>query len=214
MRTTLLLLCFLASYFSGEAQVDFAIKAGIAPLKVMGTAPLVVNRHDPTADFLFNGTKVEYSPSLGVAMKYNTKHFFFEAEAIYNSIRRSYEMQYIENNLRAESMHQMKETCKAIDFPLSAGVKLGVVEVRSGFSLRYEFAQSSTLSQMQGFKSKIDNTVFGWHSGLGLNFGRISAELRYHQDFANYGQGIFVNDQELLLKNAPARFQFMVGMWF
>ena len=150
----------------------------------------------------------------GGALRFSGEDFFFEGEALYSPIRKSYTMQYIDNNVRSESMHEMEESCKSIYLPLSLGVTLGIVEITSGFSMRYEFDPASTLSQMHNFSREIDNTVFGWHSGIGINLGRVSTELKYQQDFANYGQGIFVNGQELLLRNAPAKLRVMVGVWF
>jgi len=214
MKTLCVLLASVAILSSATAQFRFAVKAGVAPARVMGTAPVIVNRNDYTSDFLFNGNKVEISPALGVALRFKTKDFFFEGEAMYSSIRKSYAMQYIEDKVNDELKYEMEESCKSIYLPLSAGVTLGLVEITSGFSMRYEFDQASTLSQMHHFSREIDNTVFGWHSGIGINLGRVSAELRYQQDFANYGQGIFVNDQELLLRNAPSQLRFMVGLWF
>ena len=180
----------------------------------MSTSPLIVNRNDNSSDFLFNGNKVEFSPVLGVALRYKTDHFFFEGEVLYSPIRKSYSMQYIEAKGAEGLIHEMEESCKSMYLPLSLGVTLGIVEITSGFSMRYEFDPASTLSQMHNFSREIDNTVFGWHSGIGINLGRVSAELKYQQDFANYGQGIFVNDQELILKNAPAKLRVMVGVWF
>ena len=204
------LLLFTAAY----GQVEFALKAGFAPVRAMGTAPLLVNRHDPASDFLFNGIKVEYSPALGMALRLNTKHFFFEGEATYYSIRKSYAMQYLEQSALEIHKHEMEDYCKAIDLPLSAGVLLGRVEVKSGFSVRYEFGQSSSLAQMANSTRTVEDIVFGWHGGIGVRFARVSAELRYQQEFSNYGQGIFVNGQELLLRNSPTQLRLLVGVWF
>ena len=213
MKAAYVLLALIVILSSATAQVQFAVKAGVSPTRQMGTAPLIVNRNDPTSDFLFNGNKVEFSPALGVAIKLNAKHFFFEGEATYYSIRKSYAMQYI-NGAGPDEMHNMEESCKSIEVPLSAGVTLGRFEIISGFNARYEFGQSSSFSQIEGFNRKMQSAVFGWHSGVGITLGKVSAELRYQQDFANYGQGIFVNNQELLLRNAPSHLRFIVGVWF
>jgi hypothetical protein len=216
MKTLCFLFAFIAILSPAIAQVkiEFGVKGGIAPSKLMGTAPLIVNRNDRTSDFLFNGNKVEFSPALGVAIKLSKNQFFFEGEATYYSIRKSYAMQYLDDGAGIELQHQMEESCKSIDFPLSAGVYLGPVQITSGLSARYEFGQTSSLTQMAGLEREIQSTVFGWHGGVGVNVGKISAELSYHQDFGNYGQGIYVNGQELLLKNSPAQLRFMVGLWF
>lgn len=214
MKTLCVLFTFLTIVSSGVAQVKIGPIAGYAPARSMGTAQLLVNRNDPASTFIFNGNNVEYSPSLGLMVKFNTKHFFFEADPMYYSIRKSYTMQYLHESVITEKSHKMEESCKSIELPLSAGVKLGYVEIKSGFSVRYEFGQSSSLSVMEGYQRKIEDTIFGWHTGIGVNFGKISAELRYQQDFGNYGQGIYVNDQELLLKNSPTQLRFLVGLMF
>jgi hypothetical protein len=215
MKTLVSLAAALLLMTTANGQLEFAVKTGVAPARAMGTAPLVVNRHDPRADFLFNGDKVEYSPSLGMALRYNTKHFFFEGEATYYTIRKTYAMQYIDQFALEANSQLMEDRCKAIDVPITAGVLLGgYVEVKSGFSMRYEFGQSSTITAMPNCSRTLQDAVFGWHGGIGARIGNVSAELRYQQEFSNYGQGIFVNDQELLLRNSPTQLRLLVGVWF
>jgi hypothetical protein len=217
MKTLFALFVFIAMMSTAIAQsgVKVGIIGGIAPSRNIGTAPVFGNRHDQNTDFLFNGSKVEFSPAIGIAVRLNTKNqFFFEGEAMYYSMTKSYVMQYIEERISSEHKHEMKESCSSIELPLSAGVSLGKIDITSGLSMRYDFGQKSTLSQMDGLVRELQSTVFGWHSSVGINFGKVSAKLSYSQDFANYGQGIMVNGQELLLKNAPSHLRFMVGLWF
>ncbi len=221
MKTLCVLLACVAIVSSATAQlrlpskkVQLGLIGGFIPARAIGTAPLIVNRNDLTSDFLFNGSNVEFSPAIGLTIKLNKNQFFFQGAAMYYSMRKSYAMQYIGERSGPEVEHKMSESCKSIELPLSAGVSLGRIQIKSGLSVRYEFGQSSTLAQMPGFERKMQSTMFGWHSGIGINFGKVSAELNYHQDFGNYGQGIYVNDQELLLKNSPTQLQFVVGLWF
>lgn len=221
MKTFCVLFALVALLSSATAQptalprFQFGLIGGIAPARIMGTAPVIVNRHDEAPDFLFNGSKVEFSPALGLAVKLNTTHFFFESGATYYSIRKSYAMEYINGvNIGPDDKHEMEESCKSIEVPLSAGVKLGYFQIKSGFTARYEFGHASSLSEMGDLSREMQSTVFGWHSGIGINLGKVSAELQYQQDFANYGQGIFVNGQELLLRNSPTQLRFRVGLWF
>lgn len=214
MKTLCLVIACVAIAFSTEAQFRVGIKAGLAPTRNMGTSPLIVNRNDHTSDFLFNGNQVEFSPTLGIALRYTKNQFFFEGEAVYYSIRKTYAMQYIGESAGLEARHTMKESCKSVEFPVSAGVILGRFQITSGFSMRNEFGNKSTLTQMQGVDRQLRSTVFGWHGGIGINVGKVSAELKYLQDFSNYGEGIHVNGQELLLRNSPTQLRFQVGLWF
>lgn len=214
MKTLWILIACVSISFSAQAQFRFGIKAGIAPKKDMGTAPLIVNRDNRTSEFLFNGNKVEFSPTLGVSLKYTVDQFFFEGEATYYSMRKTYEMQYIGERTALAAWHTMEESCKSIEFPVSAGVNLGRFQITSGFSARYEFGQKSSLVQMEGVDRQMQSTVLGWHTGIGIHVGKVSAELKYQQDFANYGEGINVNGQELLLKNSPTQLRFQVAFWF
>ena len=214
MRTLFVLLASLVVLATAQAQVQFGVKAGIAPTRTMGTAPLLVNRNDPTADFLFNGQRVEYSPSLGLVLRLNKERFFFEGEANYYSIRKSYAMQYLDGGNYSEASHPMDESCKSIELPISLGVKIGHFEVTSGLSGRYEFGQKSSLTEMPNSRREVNELTFGFHGSVGLSFGKVFAQLRYQQEFMNYGQGIFVNDQELLLRNSPSQLRFAAGIWF
>jgi hypothetical protein len=74
--------------------------------------------------------------------------------------------------------------------------------------------RSSELDDHPKFTRTSDLNKFGWHSGVGLNFHNIIFDVRYQQQFGNYGQGVFVEGKELLLKNAPGRFTASVAFRF
>jgi hypothetical protein len=100
----------------------------------------------------------------------------------------------------------MNEKHSFLELPVSAGVSLGVFEVFSGLSATHSFGYRNELETMEGFSSSQPSLRFGWHSGLGVNFGHVLVDVRYQQEFSNYGQDRYINGQELLLKNSPGRF--------
>lgn len=214
MKTFLTVLISLAVVSSAMSQVRFGIKSGVAPTREMGTAPIIVNRHDPSSEFLFNGREMQFTPALGLTARIQKSQYFFSADALYYGMRKTYAMHYTDGSPADQPAQIMQESCRTIEIPVTAGVTLGRFEVMSGFSARYEFDRNSNLSAMKGYTGNPQEITYGWHGGAGIHFGRISAEIRYLQDFANLGQGIHVNGNELLLRNAPSQVRFMVSLWF
>ena len=196
---------------AANAQVTVGLRIGKSPAVTPGTNHLIVNRQDPMKETLFNIQHVQYSEQLGLMARLDWGRFWVMPELMYGRSTAQYSMIYTRDNLNGQKPTMMDEKRTFLELPVSLGVSLGVIEVFSGFNTSYDLNNTNELEHMEGFKSSIPAMHYGWHSGIGLNFGDILFDVRYQQEFGNYGQDRYVNGQELLLRNAPGRFLVTAG---
>ncbi len=193
-----------------SAQLSLGLRLGMSPSVDPGTSQIFVN--SGSQENLFNAQQVRYAPQIGVAARADMEHFWFMTELKYSPATTRYSMlptqQYTESRLPA-AMYSVRRDM--LELPVSAGVKLGIVEIFSGFFLDADLHVKNDLAQMAGFVSSAPAVRAGWHSGIGVNLGNVLFDVRYQQEFSNYGQGYYFNGQELLLHNAPGRLIMTIG---
>ena len=214
MKTFIIILLCLISHLA-DAQFSFGVKAGLSPGIQPKTAYKIINRDNPENEFLFNSEIVEYSPVFGIYSRLNVSPFWFSLECLTYSSKEKFSIRYTYQGISAlESNTTLVEKKRLLEIPVSVGVTLGKVEIFSGFSLTQTLTSESELDQISGFESNTSNQQLGWHSGVGLNLGRILIDLRYAQAFGNYGQDKSVNGWDLTLKNARSRVVGMIAFHF
>ena len=196
------------------AQFSFGFRLGKAPSVSPGTSYLMLNRNDPLNESLFNIEQVNFSEQFGLMIRTEGPNFWFSVEVLYGQSKTRYSMIYTREALMYKTDPVYYEKKSFLDIPLSAGVKLGVIEIFSGFSITKDLTMASELSTIDGFQMSMSQAHLGWHSGIGVNFGHVLMDIRYQQQFNNYGQGQFINQQELVLKNAPTRVLITAGFRF
>lgn len=192
-------------------QVTVGLRIGKSPTVTPGTNQLFINRQDPVNESLFNVEKVQYSEQLGLMARLDHGKFWFMSELMYGQSTTRYSMMYTREIRTGEQPTLMNEKRAFLELPVSAGVSLGIIEVFTGFSLTHDFGYKNELEHMPGYSTSLPALRAGWHSGIGVNFGHVLVDLRYQQEFGNYGQDRFINGQELLLKNAPGRLVATAG---
>jgi hypothetical protein len=187
------------------AQVSFGVRLGKSPSVSPKTSHLIINRNDPVNEGLFNINQVNFSEQIGFMIRTEGPNFWFSAELLYGQSVTNYSMIYTREASISEVEPVYQEKKSFLDIPLSAGVKLGVLEVFSGFNITKDLTMATELSTVEGYQTTMPQVHMGWHSGVGVNLGRVLFDIRYKQQFNNYGQGQFINNQELILRNAPGR---------
>ncbi len=185
-----------------HSQISFGLRVGMSPKISPGTSHLVVNRNNPANESLFNLQDVSYTGQIGLLIRRDGQHFWFMAEVLYGKSTTRYSMRST-SEIGDPTLYREKRSF--IDIPCTAGVTIGKVEIFSGFNVTKDLQIESELAKLNGFNMALPTATMGWHSGVGVNLGNILIDLRYQQQFCNYGQGRFLNGEELLLKNAPGR---------
>ena len=195
-----------------SAQYSVALQVGMSPSVDPGTSHMIVNRGDLIQEGLFNVNQVKYSPQIGVSVRRDLNQFWFKTELKYGQNTTRYSLmstrQYTES-LPTPSYYEVRKG--VVELPLTAGVKLGMFQVFSGFFMDANIQLKNDLSQVEGYTSKAPVLQPGWLSGVGINLGNVQFDVRYQQEFNNYGKGTYLNGEELLMHNAPGHMVMTLG---
>jgi len=202
-----------------QGQVAVGLRIGVSPEQNPATSFIIVNRHDPANECLFKLQLVSFRPQLGLMVRTENAHFWFMGEILYSQSSAHYSLGYLHRSYfpapsgepsSGDDVEVYIIKKDYLEFPISAGVKLGLVEISSGFSISKDLKVENQFEGLHGYTTSPSNMTIGWHAGLGLNLQLFILELRYHRDFTNYGDHHFIHDQELSLMCPVDRFSAMV----
>ncbi len=202
-----IIICSVISINSVRSQdVIMTFTAGVSPQQNPETHHIFVNRSSPRSEFTFDLTEVKAAYFIGVGAKYNLMPFFIAAEALYNKREYIYEVSYTFPGFGRSEQTQIKtESMNVINFPLTLGVDLGIVDVTSGFLPQLIVSQDSDLTAINGYSQKLKHLRFGWHSGLAANIKDMRVGLSWQMDFNNYADHAYINEQNLTLQGRSSR---------
>ena len=192
------------------AQFTYGLRISTSPSVHPGANHIVANRGAIT-ESLVNISHVNYSEQIGLMGRLDREQFYFMTELLYGQTKTQVSMVGISESLEGQAAHLFTEKNSYLEIPVTAGVKLGFVEVFSGFIATRDLAVRGQTSDITGYESTMPALRMGWHSGIGVNLGAVLIDMRYQQQFSNYGKGRFLNGEELILKNAPGRLVFSLG---
>ncbi len=204
--TILFALCCLLSPFASNGQVSMTFTAGVSPQQTPITHYIFVNRSSPRDEFTFDLSQVKASYFVGAGVRYDVEPFFFSAEAQYNRREYIYNIAYTFPGFgRTEEAVRYTESMNVINLPLSLGVDLGIVDVASGFLPQVIVSHQSELENIYGYSEKLSPVRFGWHTGIAANVSNMRIGLNWQMDFNNYGDHIYIHDQNLTLHGRSTR---------
>ena len=206
-KLILLVLVLCTSFISMDAQWNVYMKVGISPESNPTNSPLIVNRQNPSEEFLFNliQVKTQYFGGIQVRCDLGT-NFFVESGATYTQRKSVYSVKY---TMKRERIYQeLQETEDQLILPLSIGVKLKSFEFTSGFLGFVSLAKQSELNQIDGFSDQSNKAQMGWHAGAGINLNKVFFGLEYQSAMNRTGTGMSVHQQSLELRNVPGQCVF------
>lgn len=208
-------LFFLLS-FGANAQFSLGFKGGTSPSVTPNTFYTIANRTSPRNEFSFNITNVNSAIYLGgFAQMDIDQNFFLRGEALYNSYENNYLVRYtFESRFRSSQEKVYLEKVQRLDFPVSIGARLGVVEINSGIVTRLMIQNENEMQEIKGYGESIKTVQMGVQTGVGLNLMNVNIGLTYQLDFQNYGSHIIFDNENLDLQSSPARLVATLGYQF
>lgn len=213
-KLVLLALVLCTSLLSLKAQWGANVMAGISPERHPVCAPLIVNRHLPQEEFLFNVDyiKTQYFGGLQLRRDLGT-NFFFETGAIYTQRKTVYSMKY---TMRREvgTYQELEEIENQLLLPVSIGVKLKAFEINSGLLGMVSLSKQSELTHIDGFVDHSNTIQMGWHAGIGININKVLLGIDFQSAMNRMGVGTSVNGQPLELRNVPGQCVFKIQYKF
>ena len=209
---------FIIAAFSvqGFTQLRWDVFGGASLASNPNSAGLLVNRHDPAEEFMFNMNKVDPQYFVGAKMHLELgEPFFTELGLTYTKKTSTYHVEYtIIDTEHPVSDHFMKQSEHLIMMPLNIGVNMGAFDITSGFRMMKPISQSTELERLTGFSAENNLLQFGWQAGAGFYVGRTRLGAEYQSNFSRVGRGMSVNGQSLEIMNVPGQLVFTLQQSF
>jgi hypothetical protein len=210
--------CFLlVSAVSAQQPVyNYTIYAGFSPQQ-KGSAPdLIVNRLIPLDEFSFNLKNVRAEFHAGVrkiipfqSPFYGTVGFeFAQKQETYSML-----FSYASEN-RASRQYDLYTVRNTVTIPVGVGVKLGRLDVTSGW--KAQFVASSSLRGDMTMDIKMDRprAQLGWYTGAAISFDRFRIGVTYQSMLSRDGNYLQHQGNALELMSVPGSFNVNIGYSF
>lgn len=190
-----------------SSQIRFDIVGGVSPSATHTSEGLIVNRHLPHEEFVFNLGHVDPQFFAGVKGQIElATPFFVEAGLMYTRKKSTYDITY--TMIDAEHPvqdHIMAETDHIVILPVNIGVNLGLLDVTSGLRVMKSLSRKSDFNNLSGFNTDGTLPEMGWQTGIGFSIARSRIGVEYQGNFSRVGRGMFVNGQSLEIRNVPGQ---------
>lgn len=190
-----------------SSQIRFDVVGGISPGSKPSGAGLVVNRHLPHEEFVFNIDRMD--PQMFAGFKGHLElgtPFFVDAGLLYSMKRSTFDVVYtIMDTEHPVAQARFKHTEHILMLPVNIGANIGLLDVTSGLRLERNIMQTSDLGELTGFRKDKGSVNLGWQAGIGVDIFRSRIGLEYQGNFSRVGKGMYVNDQPLELTYVPVQ---------
>jgi len=205
----------MSALYTASAQSTFDVHVGYSPAQKINSQEISVVNLNGQCNGAFSPSQQSSGITAGLGVTHVLKSgFFMRAEIQYYHAKTSYEMKEIVPSSERLAMLSYSQSNHTISLPLSVGVQLGSFRVTSGVNVNAIVHTTSTLPNLQNFKDGSSSMYVGWHAGLGYDLGNFGLEIRYSQDFANYGQGYSIGNKELKFYGNRLRWTILVKYYF
>jgi Outer membrane protein beta-barrel domain len=193
-----------------SAQTSFDVLLGYSPGQNINAQEIPVHMGYGSSRSAITPIRQSAGYTVGLGVRHTVAPgFFIGAELQYFYYKVDYALR--ENASRNDGFLPMdlNEINHVMSLPISVGVDLGIVKITSGVNVNTVVNSTTTLSSLEGMEDNSRPFYAGWHSGVGVDLKKFGIEMRYNQDFRNYGQGYSIGKKELTFYGNPLRWTFL-----
>jgi len=208
-----LILSVLAMFFSSFliAQLSTSVYLGVGPAKSLNSNSEFTPKAIDNRDFSLQPVKQLMTYTGGVAVFHTfPSNFLIGGELQYQTSTTEYALREISGDSEYNTSMTVNASEHRIALPVSVGVHLGNFTAYSGVSANMIVSKSSNFDQFDSFNDTGSNFYMGWHAGLGYHLGPVEFEVRYTQDFKNYGSGYEIAKKDMIFYGNRSRWLFLV----
>ena len=207
-----LLLSAAAMLFSSFlfAQLSTSVYIGAGPSQSLSSNSEYTSNVIENRDFNLQSVEQRMTYTGGISV-YHTfpSRFLIGGELQYQTSSTEYTMWDISGDSEYNNSMSVMETEHRIALPVFAGAHLWNFTAYSGVSANMIVAKSSDFDQFDSFNDTSSKFYMGWHAGLGYHLGPVEFEVRYTQDFKNYGSGYELAEKDMVFYGNRSRWLFL-----
>ena len=183
----IILLCFCTTLMNAQFKViKFGAKAGVNyPQASLSTQDVLNIYADPTYDISNIQTDITNGFNAGLITRVSLPlvPVYIHAEALYTQFKQGISITDNGNDLDLSTLVQR------LDFPLSAGAKIGPLFAGLGATPSLPLANASDI-----WSNDVEaQFTWGWHIHAGLKVWRILAEIKYESGFGMLARNVNYN---------------------
>lgn len=208
-------ICIILSTLGNTgAQVKIGIKIGASPESNPKSAAILINRSNPIEEFQFNMVKAEPQLFAGIVAQVPLKApFFLEGGISYTKSKSVYRINYLHAELGSKEQF-MSGSEEMLLLPVNMGVRVGSIEVTSGFTAIQSLSYKNELAHLNGFNNEAKSVKMGWQMGARYDLKFVMLGAEYQGAFSRVCQGMNVNNESLEIMNVPGSWVFNIQYRF
>lgn len=196
MKKLTTILLFTVSYMA-SAQFDFGVKIGLNSTKLNMDD---INNPNQVIESLQAGD-MRYGFQGGLFSAINFLTYQVRIEGYFSSIN----VEYKGNQSNNQPINQ-KVTVNRLDFPVLFGLKFGPVRANLGPVISYNFSSTNDV-----LENGLRNGTFGGQVGVGVDFWKMMAEVRYEMGLSRFADQVTVGGQTIPADSRVSLWTFSVG---
>lgn len=193
------------------AQLSTSMYLGVGPSKDLKSNSEYAPRVVGDRNFNLQPVKQRMTYTAGFAV-YKTfpSQFLIGAELQYQSSSTEYAFWEISGDSEYAPAIDVVESEHSILLPVSVGAHIWNFTAYTGVSANMIVGKSSDFDQFVSFNDTGSKMYMGWHAGLGYHLGPVEIEVRYTQDFRNYGSGYELAEKDMVFYGNRNRWLLLV----
>ncbi len=212
-RSILIVTTLYISIFSISAQVSYSVHAGAGPAKSLRSAAVRIPSWNGQGDYALRPIRQSetFKLGFGISRVYNSR-FLVQSEVAYSTSSTEYAMWQIPFDSENRPSMTIQSREHRLTIPVSIGAQLGNFSLHSGVNLNAIIYKDSGFKELPDFVDNGSVIYLGWQAGLRYDLGPVGLEVRYEQDFRNYGQGLETPRREVLFYGNRSRFMILAHL--
>jgi hypothetical protein len=101
-----------------------------------------------------------------------------------------------------------------LDFPVMLGIKFNSVKFEAGPMGTVILGTKSDLLEISNYEQQFKTLTYGYQLGIGLDFSKISLDLKYEGDLSKFGDKLTLGNQTFNFDQRSNQLIFSVGLFF
>lgn len=204
----MLTLVFLATaLFSQKTTFKVGVKGGISRYDY-GIKELDITQPET---FKINLEEEKFGFHAGITLQLKVNKFILQPEFLFNSMKVNYKISNYPGSL-PETL--LGETFRDLDIPLMIGFKSGALRLNAGPVGHIHLQSVSELFKLDSYSENFKKLQWGWQAGMGIDFWKITMDVRYEGNFYKFGNHIQFGDVTYQFSSEPARLIGSLGFQF
>jgi Outer membrane protein beta-barrel domain len=204
-KILLLIIALIIIPLAGQAQFKFGLRAG-ASTSNLSKETIEVN----TLEIVLKEAKYGIHGGVFVRAHFSEK-WYLQPEVLFNSTKVDFEVGDLKNGLAPELL---TEEYHNLDIPVLLGYKIGPIRLEAGPVAHAYLPAKTELDEIEDYEQRIQDFTLGYQAGIGLDIWRLLVDVRFDGNFQEFGEHMYIGDQQINFSQVPTRWVMTLGYAF